>query len=85
MKFLSALKRQAVDNCIILTYNANLVFFEYMLFEPLYAAGCRNTLIVCDPRQYDAALADAPLLRYAGQRYLFMPGRTSPSGAFPPF
>lgn len=84
MKFLSALKRQAVDNCIILTYNANLVFFEYMLFEPLYAAGCRNTLIVSDPHQYDAALADAPLLRYAGQRYLFMPGRTSPSGAFHP-
>jgi len=84
MKLLTALKSQPADNCVVLTYNANLLFFEYTLFEPLYAAGCRNTLVLCDPHQYELALADTPLLRYAGQRYLFQPARTSPSGAFHP-
>jgi hypothetical protein len=84
MKLLSALKRQPADNCIILTYNLDLLFFEHMLFEPLYAAGCRNTLVLCDPLQYQTALADVEQLRYAGQRYLLMPARTSLSGAFHP-
>ena len=84
MRLLTTLKRQPADNSVILTYNADLPFFEYMVFEPLYAAGCRNTLVVCDPMQYELALDDAPLLRYAGQRYLLMPARTSLKGAFHP-
>lgn len=84
MKLLTALKRQSADNCIILTYNADLLFFEHLIFEPLYASGCRNTLVLCDPLQYRMALADVEQLRYAGQRYLLMPARTSLSGAFHP-
>lgn len=84
MELLSTLKRQVADNCVILTYNADLPFFEYMLFESLYADGCRNTLVLCDPAQYAQALRDTPLLRYAGQRYLLIPARTSPAGAFHP-
>lgn len=84
MKLLTALKRRPADNCVILTYNADLLFFEHMVFEPLYAAGCRNTLVLCDPLQYSMAVADIEQLRYAGQRYLLMPARTSLSGAFHP-
>ena len=84
MKLLTALRRQPADNCIILTYNADLLFFEHLLFEPLYASGCRNTLVLCDPMQYGIALSDIDQLRYAGQRYLLLPGRTSPRGAFHP-
>jgi len=84
IKLLTSLKRQPADNCIILTYNVDLPFYEYMVFEPLYAAGCRNALVVCDPVQYEQALRDVPLLKHAGQRYLLLPGRTSPSGAFHP-
>ena len=84
MKLLSALKRQPADNCVILTYNADLLFFEHLLFESLYGAGCRNTLVLCDPLQYSTALGDIAQLRYAGQRYLLTAGRTSPAGAFHP-
>lgn len=84
MKLLDSIRRHPVDNCIILTYNADLLFFEYMLFEPLYGAGCRNTLVICDPAQYQYALADTSLLRFAGQRYWIRPGLTSPTGAFHP-
>lgn len=84
MKLLDSIRRHPVDNCIILTYNADLLFFEYMLFEPLYGAGCRNTLVICDPAQYQHALADASLLRFAGQRYWIRPGLTSHTGAFHP-
>jgi hypothetical protein len=84
MKLLTALKRLPADNCVILTYNADLPFFEYIVFESLYAAGCRNTMLLCDPAQYELAVQDTPMLRYAGQRYLLLPGRTSPTGAFHP-
>lgn len=84
MKLLESLKRHPADNCVILTYNADLMFFEYMLFEPLYGAGCRNTLVICDPVQYQKALGDASHLRFAGQRYWLLPGFTSPTGAFHP-
>ena len=84
MKLLESLTRHPVDNCVILTYNANLLFFEYMLFEPLYGAGCRNTLVICDPGQYQQAVSDVSHLRYAGQRYIVAPSHTSPGGAFHP-
>ena len=82
MKLLSSLKKTQADNLVILTYNLDLSFFEYMLFEPLYGAGCRNVLILCDPNQYRYSLRDIPLLRYAGQRYTIIPSLTSPNGAF---
>ena len=83
IKLLSFLKKQAADNCVILTFNADLPFFEYTIFEPLYANGCRNTLVICDPTQYDLALKDSSLLRYAGQRYLVLPARVSPKAFHP--
>src|SRR5512139_2790437 len=82
MKLLSAIKRRPADNCIILTFTAGLLFFEHLLFEPLFGAGCRNTVVLCDPTQYSVALDDVEQVRYAGQRYLLLPGRTSPRGAF---
>ena len=84
MRLLTALKRQQSDNCFILTYNADLLFFEHALFEPLYASGCRNMVLLVDPMQYSAAVADVAELRYAGLRYLVLPARTSPHGAFHP-
>lgn len=81
---LTTLTRQPAENCIFLTYNADLLFFEYMVFDRLYATGCRNMLVMCDPAQYQLAVRDASQLRYAGQRYPVLPGRTSPAGAFHP-
>ncbi|MFC1975479.1 hypothetical protein ACFLXQ_03660 [Chloroflexota bacterium] len=84
MKLLKSLNQPA-DNCIILTYNLDLLFFEYMLYPSLYASGCRNTMILCDPTQYEFALQyDVARLQYVGQRYLLVPARTSLSGAFHP-
>jgi hypothetical protein len=84
IKLLTSLTRQPAENCIILTYNADLLFFEYMVFDPLYAAGCHNVLVMCDPAQYQLALRDTSQLRHAGQRYPILPARTSPAGAFHP-
>ena len=85
IKLLSALKKLPAENCFILTYNLDLPFFESALFESLYGAGCRNTVVLCDPQQYQLSLdSDTELLRYAGQRYLLYGGLTSPRGAFHP-
>ena len=84
IKLLSSLKKLPAENCVILTYNLELPFFEFALFEPLYGYGCRNTIIISDPQQYQISLEDAPLLRYAGQRYLLFSGQTSKYGAFHP-
>ena len=84
IKLLSSLKKLPAENCFILTYNLDLPFFEAALFEPLYGAGCRNTVVLCDPQQYNEALQDSTLLRYAGLRYLLFSGLTSPRGAFHP-
>lgn len=84
MKLLKSLNLPA-DNGIILTYNLDLLFFEYMLFQALYASGCRNTMILCDPVQSNLALQhDVARLQHVGQRYLLLPARTSPNGAFHP-
>ena len=84
IKMLNSLTQQPSENCIFLTYNVDLLFFEYIVFEPLYAAGCRNILIMCDPGQYQVALRDASELRHAGQRYPILPARTSLTGVFHP-
>ncbi|MCC6955203.1 MAG: hypothetical protein IT316_00325 [Anaerolineales bacterium] len=83
MKLLSLLKKQPADNCVILTYNADLPFFEYTVFEPIYASGCRNTLVICDSAQYNQSIEDSSLLRYAGQRYLILPARISKKAFHP--
>lgn len=84
MKLLKNLN-QTADNCIILTFNLDLLFFEYVLFSSLYASGCRNTMVLCDPAQYQLALQhDVARLQHVGQRYLLLPARTSPQGAFHP-
>ncbi len=84
MKLPDVLTSFPADNAIILTYNLDLLYFEYMVFEPLYMAGCHNVLLMPDPAQYAAALSDMPELRFAGQQYVISPGRTSPQGAFHP-
>ena len=84
IKILSALIGNPTENCFILTYNLDLPFFESALFEPLYSSGCRNTIVFCDPMQYQVSIEDAGMVNYAGQRYLLFPGKTSPHGAFHP-
>ena len=84
IKLLKSLRNFPAKNCFILTYNVDLPFFEAAVFESLYGYGCRNSVVICDPQQYQAALQDAALLRYAGQRYLLFSGLTSPHGAFHP-
>lgn len=73
MKIYQTLLRRRADNCIAATYNVDLPFFEYLVFEKLYPGGCRNTAVLCDPAQYQLALDDVPLLKYLGQRYLCVP------------
>lgn len=73
MRVLQTLSKQQAENCVALTYNLDLPFFEFMLFEPLYYGGCRNVTVLCDPRQYDIALDDIPVLKHLGQRYLCLP------------
>ncbi len=84
MKLLPTLKAFPADNAFFLTYNLDLLFFEYMVFDPMYLAGCRNSVVIADPQGYAAALPDMPEVRYAGQRYVITSGRTSPGGAFHP-
>ena len=84
MKLLKTINKTPADNCVILTYNVDLLFFEQLLFEPLYASGCRNSLVFCDPYQYQIALSDVERLKFAGQRYSFIPSNTSTAGAFHP-
>lgn len=83
MKIYQTLLRQRAENCIAATYNVDLPFFEYLVFEKLYARGCRNTAVLCDPGQYQLALADIPLLKHVGQRYLCVPC-TAARAAFHP-
>lgn len=84
IKLLKSLRDFPAENSFILTYNLDLPFYEAAVFETLYGYGCRNSVVICDPRQYQIALQDTALLRYAGQRYLLQSGLTSPRGAFHP-
>jgi len=59
-------------DCLILTYGAELTFFEHYLWRQ-FPASCRRKVILMDGRQYRAAcetLADRRLLRYVNQRYV---------------
>jgi HKD family nuclease len=72
-------------HCLILTYNADLLFFEGAVFSELYQAGCRQTIVVMDPKQYSSELADTiPLLRYVGQRYICMSAIGTANACFHP-
>lgn len=83
IKALRTLLDQRADNCFVLTYNLDLPFFEYMLFEPLHNGGCRNVAVLCDPRQYQSALDDVPVLTHLGQRYLCLPATVSKAAFHP--
>ena len=73
IRVLQTILKQQAENCVALTYNLDLPFFEYMLFEPLYHGGCRNVTVLCDPRRCEIALDDIPALKHLGQRYLCLP------------
>lgn len=83
IKTLQTILKQQADNCVALTYNLDLPFFEYMFFEPLYNGGCRNITVLCDPRQYEAALDDVPALKHLGHRYLCLPSSVTRAAFHP--
>lgn len=74
MKLARSLTEGEFDNCFILTFNADLPFFERMIFSHLYDNGCRNLVILMDPDHYVEELRDSiPILNHVGQRYICAP------------
>ena len=71
---LKRLQIGSYDNCVILTYTADLYFYEQVVWRALRSRGCCNNLVLMDSRQYVSTLdtnsASAPvgqsLLRMAG-------------------
>ena len=62
------------DNCFILTFNADLPFFERFVFRHVYDNDCRNLVILMDPDHYTEELRNSiPILNYVGQRYVCAP------------
>ena len=55
-ELLKRLKVGAYENCVIVTFNADLVFFEQVVLPLLRSRGCRNNVVLMDSGQYVAAL-----------------------------
>jgi hypothetical protein len=71
MKLGRSLIEGEFDNCFILTFNADLAFFEEVVFGELYSNGCRNIVILMDPGHCAEELKNSiPILNYVGQRYV---------------
>src|SRR5262245_57802176 len=62
------------DNCVILTYGADLYFFEQVVWPILRSRGCYNNLVIMDSRQYESAITTASALLYRlGKSYSTWP------------
>ena len=80
---LQRLKVGSYENCAIVTYNADLFFFEQVVLPTLRSHGCNNNLILMDLKQYEASLLSAAHdLRSLGKSYSVWP--VSATGAFHP-
>lgn len=80
---LKRLKVGSYENCVIVTYNADLYFFEQVVLPTLRSHGCNNNLVVMDLRQYEASLlSGGNRLGSLGKTYSVWPVRVP--GAFHP-
>lgn len=71
---LKRLKVGSYDNCVILTYTADLYFFEQVVLPTLRSRGSCNNLVIMDSRQYVSALdTSGTLLRRLGKSYSVWP------------
>ena len=75
---LKQLKVGSYENCVILTYNADLFFFEQVVLPTLRSRGCYNNLVLMDLRQYEASLLSAAShLGSLGKSYSVLPVKAS--------
>lgn len=80
---LKQLKVGSYENCVILTYNADLFFFEQVVLPTLRSHGCNNNLVLMDLKQYEASLVSASRhLGSLGKLYSVLPVKAF--GAFHP-
>ena len=71
---LKRLQVGSYDNCVILTYTADLYFFEQVVWPTLRSRGCCNNLVIMDSRQYVSALdTTGMLLHRLGKSYSVWP------------
>lgn len=74
MKLARSLLEGKFDNCFVLTFNADLPFFERIIFGHLYDNDCRNLVILMDTDLYTEELKNSiPVLNFVGQRYVCAP------------
>lgn len=68
---------------VILTYGANLAFYEQGLLSRFWSANCRNNLVFMDAERYQETISEAgDALGYIGRRYLVSPLKVGPYQAF---
>jgi hypothetical protein len=71
---LQRLKVGAYDNCVILTYTADLYFYEQVVLPTLRSRGCCNNVVIMDGRQHTSAIdAAGTLLHRLGKSYSVWP------------
>ena len=69
-QLLRRLRDGEFDSSVVVTFNADLAFYEQVLLATLRSRGCYNNLVLMDLRQYEAALNWASgLLRGLGRLY----------------
>jgi hypothetical protein len=80
---LNRLQVGSYNNCVILTYSADLYFFEQVVWPTLRSRGCCNNLVIMDSRQYVSSLdTTGSLLHRLGKSYSVWP--VSAAKAFHP-
>jgi len=80
---LQRLRTGRFENCVIVTYNADLVFYEQVVLPILRSRGCYNNLVVMDLQQYSRSLDFARgEIRRLGHQYTVWP--VAMPGAFHP-
>ena len=71
---LKRLQVGSYDNCVIVTYCADLYFFEQVVLPTLWTRGCRNNLVVMDSQQYAQSLDTmGSTLQWLGTKYSLWP------------
>lgn len=68
---------------VILTYGANLAFYEQGLLSRFWSANCRNNLVFMDADRYQETISEmGDALGYIGRRYLVSPLKVGSYQAF---
>jgi hypothetical protein len=66
---LRRLRGEQFDNSVVLTFNADLAFYEHVIL-PTLGHSCCNNIVLMDLRQYERALLSSMgLIRGLGRRY----------------